>query len=58
MMKKVFNWSEVHSERIDFLQNPYFKKYTLICVTSVVELVGAKLLRSRYFVDMYDFSSL
>ena len=22
--KKVFNWSEVHSERSDFLQNPYF----------------------------------
>ena len=22
--KKLFNWSEVHSERSDFLQNPYF----------------------------------
>ena len=26
MMKKVFNWSEVHSERSNFLQNTYFKK--------------------------------
>ena len=24
--EKLFNWSEVHSERSDFLQNPYFKQ--------------------------------
>ena len=24
-MKKVFNWSEVHSEKSNFLQNPYFR---------------------------------
>ena len=24
-MKKVFNWSEVHSKRSNFLQNPYFR---------------------------------
>jgi hypothetical protein len=23
--EKVFNWSGVHSERSDFLQNPYFR---------------------------------
>ena len=29
-MKKVFNWSEVHSERSDFLQNPYFSDLSFI----------------------------
>ena len=26
VMKKVFNWSEVHSNRSNFLQNPYFSQ--------------------------------
>ena len=25
MLKKLFNWSEVHFYRSNFLQNPYFK---------------------------------
>ena len=28
MLKKVFNWSEVHLTESDFLQNPYFKRDT------------------------------
>ena len=27
--EKVFNWSGVHSERSDFLQNPYFRAYLM-----------------------------
>ena len=31
--QEMFNWSELHSERSNFIQNPYFSNYTLFMVS-------------------------
>ena len=38
--KNIFNWSEVHSQRSDFLQNPYFKIHTGILQTAELREVS------------------
>ena len=51
MKTKVFNWSEVHLYRSNFLQNPYFSPSTAISLNAQPEIHILNLIYSMSVVD-------